>query len=94
MAYGTPPAPIASSRAAADTTPGRIYFSTPSAQVRNPVGDLVLPPPHLCSHYTTWGKFIQRRRKSYRAAEKISRAEAGGPKNQKRNLSVPKTVAK
>ena len=38
-------APITSSRGAADTTAGRIYFSTPSAQVRVPVGDLVFPPP-------------------------------------------------
>ena len=30
---------------AADTTAGRIYFSTPSAQVRVPVGDLGFPPP-------------------------------------------------
>ena len=52
---------------AADTTAGRIYFSTPSAQVRVPVGDLVFPPPHFCSHYTTNGKII-RRRKNYPAA--------------------------
>ena len=45
MASSTPSAPIKSSRGAADTTAGRIYFSTPSAQVRVPVGDLVFPPP-------------------------------------------------
>ena len=46
---------ITSSRGAADTTAGGICFSTPSAQVRIPVGDLVFhhPVPHLCSHYTS-----------------------------------------
>ena len=47
-----PGPPATSSRGAADTTAGRIYFSTPSAHVRVPVGDLV-SPPHFCSHYTT-----------------------------------------
>ena len=47
MASSTPSAPINSSRGAADTTTGRIYFSTPSAQVRVPVGDVVFPPPQL-----------------------------------------------
>ena len=60
MASSTPSAPITSSRGAADTTAGRIYFSTPSAQVRVPVGDLV-SPPHFYSHYTTWGKIIRER---------------------------------
>ena len=85
MASSTPSAPINSSRGAADTTADRIYFSTtPSAQVRLPVGDLVFPPPlpHFCSHYTTRGKIIRerqrtadggkiipRRRKNYSAAE-------------------------
>ena len=64
MASSTPSVPINSSRGAADTTTGGIYFSTPSAQVRVPVGDLVFPPPHLCSHYTTEGKNIRRRRKN------------------------------
>ena len=45
MASSTPSAPITSSRGAADTTAGRIYFSTPTAQVRVPVEDLVFPPP-------------------------------------------------
>ena len=40
-------APITSSRDTPDTTASRIYFSTPSAQVRVPVGDLVFPPPLL-----------------------------------------------
>ena len=55
-----PSPPITSSRGAADTTAGRIYFSTPSAQVGIPVGDLVSPPPpHLCSHYTTGVNSVQ-----------------------------------
>ena len=45
MASSTPSAPINNSRGAADTIAGRIYFSTPSAQVQVPVGDLVFPPP-------------------------------------------------
>ena len=52
MATSTPSAPINSSRGAADTTAGRIYFSTPSAQVRVPVGDLVFPPPPPTSAHT------------------------------------------
>ena len=36
---------------------------TPSAQIWVPVKDLVFPPPHLCSHYTTLGKIIRRRKK-------------------------------
>ena len=64
MASSTPSAPINSSRGAADTTAGRIYFSTPSAQVRVPVGDLVFPPSHFCSHYTTEGKNTRPRRKN------------------------------
>ena len=58
---------------------------TPSVQVRVPVGDLIFPPPHLCLHYTTWGKNI-RRRKFYLVAEQISRAGAGGPKIRKENF--------
>ena len=57
MASSTPSAPITSSRSAADTTAGRIYFYTPSAQCRIPLtGPHLPPPPHFCSHYTTWGK--------------------------------------
>ena len=45
-------APITSSRGAADTTADRIYFSTLSAQVRIPVGDLVFfDPPLLLTLY-------------------------------------------
>ena len=77
MASSTPSAPINSSRGAADTTAGRIYFSTPSAQVRVPVGDLVFPPPPPTSAHTILlggklsdgGKIIPRRRKNYPAAE-------------------------
>ena len=61
MYSSTPSRPITSSRGAADTTAGRIYFSIPSAQVRVPVGDLVFFDPHLCSHYTTRGKVIRER---------------------------------
>ena len=85
MASGTPSAPINSSRGAADTTAGRIYFSTPSAQVRVPVGDLVFPPPHFCSHYTTRGKIIKERQ--WKGAAGVR--EAGGgkiiPRRRKNN---------
>ena len=100
MASSTPSAPITSSRGAADTTTGRIYFSTPSAQVRVPVGDLVFaPPPDPTSAHTVLqggklsggGKIIPRRRKNCPAAEYLSRVGAGGPKIQKK-LTVPKTV--
>ena len=53
MASSTPSELIISSRGAADTTTGRIYFSTPSAQVRVALGDLVVPPPpppHTSAH--------------------------------------------
>ena len=98
MASSTASARITSSRGAADTTAGRIYFSAPSAQVRVPVGDLVFPtppPPHFCSHYTTRGKLsfsgkiTPRRRKNYPAAEYLSRAGAGAQKFGKN----PKIVA-
>ena len=76
MASSAPSAPINSSRGAADTTAGRIYFSTPSAQARVPVGDLVFPPPPTSAHtillggkLSGGGKIIQRRRKNYPAAE-------------------------
>ena len=72
MASSTPSAPITSSRGDADTTAGRIYFPTPSAQVRVPVEDLV-SPPHLCSHYTTEGKNMRRRRKNLSAGGIIKR---------------------
>ena len=57
MASSTPSAPSNSSRVAADRTAGRIYFSTPSAQVRIPVGDLFFfDPPLLLTLYYYWGK--------------------------------------
>ena len=62
MASSTPSAPINSSRGAADTTAGRIYFSTPFAQVRFPVGDLVLFPPLILTLYY-WTKNMRRRRR-------------------------------
>ena len=77
-------APITSSRGAADTTAGRIYLSTPSAQVRVPVGDLVFPP-HFCSHYTTTGGKIFRWRENYPAAENLS----GGGKIIRRRNNYP-----
>ena len=99
MASSTPSAPINSSRGAADTTAGRIYISTPSAQVRVPVGDLVFPPPHFCSHYTTRGK-INRRRKNYPAAAiKTIRRRNNYPglaqvgQKFEKKLTVPKTGA-
>ena len=98
MASSTPSAPINSSRGAADTTVGRIHFSTPSTQVRVPVADLVFPPPTSAhtilqgGDLSGGGKSIPRRRKNYPAAEQLSRAGAGGPKIRKK-LAVPKTVA-
>ena len=74
MASGT--APTTSSRGAADTTAGRIYFSTPSAQVRVPVGDLVFPP-HFCSHYTTRGKIIRERQRKGAAGDRECQRTAG-----------------
>ena len=65
MASSTPSARITSYRGAADTTAGRIYFSTPSAQVRVPVGDLVSPPP-TSAHTILQGE-------NYPSAEKLSR---------------------
>ena len=76
MASSTPSASINSSRGAADTTAGRIYFSTPSAQVRIPVGDLVSPSPHFCSHYTARGKTIRERQRK----GAVGVREAGGGK--------------
>ena len=45
MASDIPSAPITSSRGAADATAGRIYFYTPSAQVRSPLTGPHLPTP-------------------------------------------------
>ena len=67
MESSTPSAPIVSSRGAADTTAGRIHFTTPSAQVRVPVGDLVFPPPTYAHTILLGGKIIPRR-KNYPAA--------------------------
>ena len=77
--------PITNSRGVADTTDGRIYFSTPSAQVRVPLTGPHLPP----TPYYYWGK-------NFPVAEKLS----GGaiiipsgrrcPKIRKKN---PKIVA-
>ena len=75
MASSTPSAPITSSRGAADTTAGRIYLSTPSAQVRVPVGDLVFPPPLMLTLYYL-GKNIRERQRKGAAGER----EAGGGK--------------
>ena len=96
-------APITSSRGATDMTAGRIYFSTPSAQVRVPVGDLVFPPPPTSAHTIllmgekfSGGRKIFRWRKNYPAREKqsgggiIIPGGRGCPKNRKKN---PKIVA-
>ena len=92
MVSSTPSAPIDSSRGTADTTAGRIYFSTPSAQVRVPVGDFVFPPPpllltlyyYLGEKLTCGGKII-RRPKNYAAAQKLS----GGLKILRRRNNYP-----
>ena len=95
MTSSTPSAPINSSRGALDTTAGLIYFFTPSAQVRVPVGDLVFPPPFsdhtilLGGKLTGGGKIIPRRHENFPAAVYISRAGAGGPKIRKK-LTAPK----
>ena len=91
MASSTPSAPINSSRGAADTTAGRIYFSTPSAQVRVPVADLVTPPPPpptsahtiLLGGKLSGGVKTIRRRNNYPGRAQV-------PKNSKKN---PKFVA-
>ena len=97
MASSTPSAPINSSRGAVDTAAGRIDFSTPSAQVRIPLTCPLLSPPPTSDHtillggnLSGGGKTIPRRRKNYPAAEKISRAGAGGPKIQKKISKCPK----
>ena len=94
-------APITSSRGATDMTAGLIYFSTPSAQVRVPVGDLVSPPTSahtillMGEKFSSGGK-IFRWRKNYPAREKqsgggiIIPGGRGCPKNRKKN---PKIVA-
>ena len=95
MASSTPSALITSSRGAADTTAGRFYFYTPSAQVLIPLTGPHLPP--TCAHsILLWGKIIRerqrtggggkniRRPKSYAAAQKLSRAGAGSQKFEKK----------
>ena len=102
MASSTPSAPSTSSRGAAETTAGRIYFSTQSAKVRVPVGDLVFPPPTyahtilLGGKISSGGKIFPRRRKNYPVAEEISQAGAGGPKIRKKtqNAQNCRTVPK
>ena len=79
MASSTPSAPINSSRHAADTTAGRIYIFTPSAQVRIPVRDLVFfDPPLLLTLYYHM--------ENNPAAEKLSR---GGLKTILRRNNYP-----
>ena len=57
-------APITSSRGAADTTAGRIYFSTPSAHVRIPLTGPHLPPPPTSAHTILLGGIFIPRRKN------------------------------
>ena len=100
MASSTLSAPTTSSRGAADTPAGRIYFSNPSAQVRVPVGDLVFSP-HFSSLYPLYYQG-----ENYPAAENLpcggvetirrqnnypGRAQVG--QNFEKKLTVPKTVA-
>ena len=97
MASSTSSAPITSSRGAADTTTGQIYFSTPSAQVRVPVGDLGCPPPPTYAHTILLGWKIIRRRKNlsggvknypgqniYKGASADGKAGADGTKIRKK----------
>ena len=94
MASSTPSAPITSFRGAADTTAGRIYFSTPSAQVQIPLTGPHLSPPHFCSHHTTEGKNMRWRPKKLSGGGTTIRAGAGGTKTRKKSencRTVPKT---
>ena len=101
MASSTSSLPNNSSRGAADATAGRIYFSTLSAHVRVPVGDLEFPtppPPLLLTLYYLGenypaaekifgGRIIIRRRNNYPGGR-------GWVKNLKKNIcrTVSKTV--
>ena len=102
MASSTPSVPITSSRGAPDTTVGRIYFSTPSAQVPVPVGDLVSPslPPTYAQTIVLGGKIFRGWRKSYPTAYILSgggiiiRAGAGGQKVWQKKSENCRTVPK
>ena len=83
MASSTPSAPITSSRGAADTTAGRIYFSTPSAQVRDPVGDLVFTPPPTSAHTILLGEKLS-------GGGKTIPGGRSWAKNSKKNSQCPK----
>ena len=76
MASSTPLGPINSSRGAAEAAAGRIYFSTPSAEVRVPVGTH-LPPPSTYAHTILLGGKIIRERQRKGA---VGVRQAGGVK--------------
>ena len=94
-------APITSSRGAAITTAGRIYFSTPSAQVRVPVGDLVFPPPPppTSAHTILLGENYKgasaegsrggRERKCTAGGQTAEKLSRGGVKNIQRRNNYP-----
>ena len=88
MASSTPSAPITSSRGPAVTIAGRIYFSTPAAQVRVAVGDLVSPSLLFTLYYLG---------ENYKATTaEGSRRRTGGRrrKNYPRRAQVPKNYKK
>ena len=102
MASGTPSAPITSSRGAADTTAGLIYFYTPSAQVRIPLTGPHLPSPLLLTLYYLGENYKGasadgRRRKKLSIGGKIMRRlnnYSGWPRvEEKLEKKNPKTVA-
>ena len=91
MASSTPSAPNNSSRGAADTTADRIYFCTPSAQVRIPLTGphLSSPPPTTAHNILLAGKIIRERQRRA-GGGKIIPDGRRCPKNWKKN---PKIVA-
>ena len=92
-ASSTPSAPINSSRGAADTTAGLIYFSTPFEQVRVSVGDLVPPPLMLTLHYL--GEKLScvnnvRRRNNYPGRARVGQKVEKKPHGAQHCHKVPK----
>ena len=85
MASSTPSAPIKSSRGAVDTTGGRIYFSTLSAQVRIPLTGPLLSPPTYAYTIQNGGKLIRERQRK----GAVGVREAGGGKIIRRQKNYP-----
>ena len=101
MASSTPSAPVTSSCGAADTTAGRIHFSTTtSAQVRIPLTGPHFPPPPTSAHTILLGEKLSagvkliRRPKNFCGGGIIIPGGRGWAKKSKKKSENCRTVSK